>query len=284
MTSTSKHGVSKREGHDASDYYARELGIDRETPLKDCDPVKPFNMASDMYVSNAATLLKFVNANSVGLVFTSPPYHVGKEYDTDETLDQYLAAMLAVWMECYRVLVPGGRMVINVANLGRRPYVRLNDMTSAAATQCGFLPRGEIIWQKAKGAGGNCAWGSFNSASAPSIRDLHEYLLVFSKQRYSRPDRGESTMTKEEFMEATTSVWNIAPELATRVNHPAPFPVALAHRVINLYSYKNDVVLDPFAGSGTTCVAAKGLGRRWMGIDINLGYVDAARERINRVP
>ena len=132
---------------------------------------------------------------------------------------------------------------------------------------------------KGKGASGNCAWGSWQSAKSPRLRDIHEYLLVFAKQSYSRPDRGESDIGRDEFMDATLSVWEIAPESAKRVGHPAPFPEALAARVIRLYSYVGDVVLDPFAGSGTTCVAALRNGRRYAGFEIDAGYCALAEKR-----
>ena len=139
---------------------------------------------------------------------------------------------------------------------------------------------GEIIWQKAKGANGSCAWGSWMSAKSPRLRDIHEYLLVFAKQDYSRPDKGESDIKGDEFMEATLSVWEIPPESAKRVGHPAPFPVALAERVIKLYSYVGDVVLDPFVGSGSTCVAAANINRLYVGYDISDEYCDIAEKRI----
>jgi site-specific DNA-methyltransferase (adenine-specific) len=139
---------------------------------------------------------------------------------------------------------------------------------------------GEIIWQKGKGANGNCAWGSWKSARAPRLRDLHEYLIVLAKESFSRPDRGESDIAGDEFMEATLSIWNIAPESAKKVGHPAPFPVELAARVIRLYSYVEDVVLDPFAGSGTTCVAAKQLRRHYVGCEIAAEYCALSEQRL----
>jgi site-specific DNA-methyltransferase (adenine-specific) len=146
-----------------------------------------------------------------------------------------------------------------------------------------FLPMGEIIWKKSEGASGSCAWGSWRSAKAPRLRDLHEYLLVFSKDGYSRPDKGVSDISKEEFMEATLSVWNIPSESAKKVGHPAPFSIPLASRVIKLYSYVDDVVLDPFVGSGTTCVAAKMLGRHYAGFDIDPAYVELSNHRLAEV-
>jgi len=221
--------------------------------------------------------------NSVALMVTSPPYNVGKDYDRDLTLDEYLAFLKRVLEETHRVLVPGGRVAFNVANLGRKPYIPLNSHISALASELGFLMRGEIIWIKGKGANGSCAWGSWMSAKNPALRDLHEYILIFSKQRFDRPGKGESTISREEFMAATTSVWNIPPESARRVGHPAPFPVALAERIIQLYTFEGDVVLDPFMGSGSTAVAAGECSRRFVGYEIDPEYVSICMERLSHI-
>jgi site-specific DNA-methyltransferase (adenine-specific) len=179
--------------------------------------------------------------------------------------------------------MPGGRIAFNVANLGRKPYIPMNAYVCSLAADLGLLMRGEIIWVKGKGASGSCAWGSWMSAGNPTLRDLHEYILIFSKDRFDRPIKGESTITKDEFMSATTSIWNIAPESAKKVGHPAPFPVQLAQRLIELYTFKNDIVLDPFMGSGATAVAATLSGRRFVGYEINEDYVSAAEKRIRSV-
>ena len=121
------------------------------------------------------------------------------------------------------------------------------------------------------------------SARSPRLRYLNEYLLVFVKDSFSRPDRGESDISREEFMESTLSIWQVAPESAKRVGHPAPFSVELASRVIKLFSYVNDIVLDPFVGSGTTCVAAKKLKRHYVGYDIVKEYCDKSLERLRGV-
>jgi site-specific DNA-methyltransferase (adenine-specific) len=218
--------------------------------------------------------------NRIDLVFTSPPYNVGKEYDDNMTLDAYLDLIKRVGSEVYRVLKPGGRFVVNVANLGRKPYIPLHAYFYQIHTAIGFLPMGEIIWQKGRGANGSCAWGSWRSARAPRLRDVHEYLLVFAKGSYTRPEKGESNLSADEFTESTLSVWEILPVSAKKVGHPAPFPVELASRVIKLYSYVDDVVLDPFIGSGTTAIAAKKQGRHYVGFDISLEYCKLAEERI----
>jgi len=224
--------------------------------------------------------------NCVALAFTSPPYNAMKAYQNHEdnmTLTEYLDLIRRVGQEVYRVLLPGGRYLVNISNLGRKPYIPLTSHFYKVHMDIGFLPMGEIIWKKARGASGNCAWGSWMSAKSPRLRDIHEYILVFAKGDFSRPDRGESDISRDEFMESTLSVWEIPPESAKRVGHPAPFPVELADRVIKLYSYKNDVVLDPFNGAGATCVAAKKLGRHYVGFDISDEYCQIAEKRLSAV-
>jgi len=286
MTQTSSFGTSKRESHDSSVFYQRSLYSELfqdELPTKEISKIEvpsPQDWGVDEIYQASSTNMQAVPSNSVALAFTSPPYNVGKEYDEDMGLTEYLDLIRDVGKEIYRTLVPGGRYVINIANLGRKPYIPLHSLFWELHMNIGFLPMGEIIWQKGKGASGSCAWGSWKSAKAPRLRDLHEYLLVFAKQSFSRPDKGESDIERDEFMSATLSIWEIAPESAKRVGHPAPFPVALAERVVKLYSYVGDVVLDPFSGSGTTCVAAKKTGRYYVGYDISQDYCTLSRERL----
>ena len=220
--------------------------------------------------------------NSVALMVTSPPYHVGKEYDSDESFDDYLALLRRVFAETYRVLEPGGRAVVNVANLGRRPYIPLNAHIALMMTELGYLMRGEVIWRKAAGANGSCAWGSWRSASNPTLRDTHEYCLCFSKGEFRRQRRGANTIEADEFLAATLSVWDIRPESARRVGHPAPFPVELPARFIQLYTFEGDLVLDPFMGAGTTAVAALQAGRHYIGYDTDADYVAAATARVEK--
>ena len=178
-------------------------------------------------------------------------------------------------------------MVVNVANLGRKPYIPLSTHINNIMLNLGFLMRGEIIWDKSASAGSSCAWGSFQSASNPCLRDIHEYLLVFSKGDYklsrSKKEREEGridTIDKQEFIDHTKSIWRFATERASRVNHPAPFPVELPRRCIELYTFAGDVVLDPFNGSGTTCVASKLTGRTYIGVDLSSEYCQIAEERL----
>ena len=282
MTKTSSFGTTKREAHDSSDFYSRNLYNDFHKPSESDLNVPipdPAGWANQLY-QTSSTCMKDIPNNSVALAFTSPPYNVGKDYDDDMGFEEYLDLIRDVGREVYRVLRPGGRYVVNIANLGRKPYIPLHAFFYQIHGALDFLPMGEIIWQKGKGANNSTAWGSWQSAKAPRLRDIHEYLLIFSKMDFARPDKGETTITREEFMAATLSIWEIPPESARRVKHPAPFPVALAKRVIELYSYKGDVILDPFTGSGSTCVAAAQTGRYYVGYDISEEFCKIAKERI----
>ncbi len=218
---------------------------------------------------------------SVHLMVTSPPYNAQKDYDEDLSLEDYLDLLFRVWQETYRVLVPGGRACINVANLGRKPYIPLHSYIIDQMLEIGFLMRGEIIWDKAASASPSTAWGSWLSASNPVLRDVHEYILIFSKESFSRP-KGErvSTIEKEDFLAWTKSVWQFKAVQARTIGHPAPFPIELPHRCIQLYTFQDDVVLDPFAGSGTTCVAAKQDGRHFVGYDLVPEYCRLAEKRL----
>jgi DNA modification methylase len=289
-TTTSSFGVGKRESHDASAFYGRQIygngradeppnGATAAAASEPRTPAPLDTWANRIYCQSAEQMTPLPDG-SVALAFTSPPYNVGKAYEGDMSLEAYLALIRTVAEEVYRVLQPGGRYVVNIANLGRKPYIPLHMYFYQTHLGMGFLPMGEIIWRKAKGSNGNCAWGSWQSAKAPRLRDLHEYLLVFAKEGYSRPDRGESDISRDEFLAATLSIWEIPAESAKRVGHPAPFPVALAERVIRLYSYVGDVVLDPFAGSGTTCVAAVQNDRHYVGFEIDESYCRLAEQRI----
>ena len=285
-TSTSAFGVSRRESHDASIYYNSRINKGIASQRDVGEPQELPETFRNVVLTGDARENPLPD-NCVQLVVTSPPYNASKAYDDDLTLDEYLKLLHDVFAECYRVLSPGGRMVVNVANLGRKPYIPLSTYTNSLTIELGFLMRGEIIWDKSASAGSSCAWGSFQSASNPCLRDIHEYLLVFSKGDYKLPrskkERAEGridTIEKRDFIEQTKSIWRFATERASRVNHPAPFPVELPRRCIEMYTFAGDVVFDPFNGSGTTCVAAKQSGRVFVGMDLSEEYCAIADERI----
>lgn len=281
---TSKFGTTSRIGHDSSPYYNSrlysELQGDNGAPPA---PDQPFPVEwENTIILGSSEAMQEIPDNSVHLMVTSPPYNVTKEYDEDLTLSEYLQLLKRVFSETYRVLVHGGRACINVANLGRRPYIPLSDYISQMMLEIGYLMRGEIIWYKGAGAGVSMAWGSWLSAANPVLRDTHEYILVFSKGTFSRkkPADKENTISREQFMEWTKSVWNMNPESAQKVGHPAPFPVELPFRLIQLYTYTGDIVLDPFMGSGSTAIAAIKSGRKYIGYEISQEYIDLAEKRI----
>ena len=251
-----------------------------KTELKEVKDSNNKSKIIDEIFHKSSENMEELENNSVSLTVTSPPYNIGKDSDSDLTDDKYWSMMENIFKETYRVTQSGGRLVVNVANLGRKPYIPFSKYFTELLIETGFIMRGEIIWQKSKGANANFAWGSWLSASNPVIRDIHEYCLVFSKDSLKKSTQGESSLEKEEFMESTLSIWNINPEKAKKIGHPAPFPVELPKRFINLYSFKEDLVLDPFIGSGTTAVASKLMQRNYVGYEINKDYIEIANKRL----
>jgi DNA modification methylase len=281
---TSSFGTTSRISHDATSYYASRLYEDLNSS-GECEAQHDNQFPAqwlNTIIQSSSEEMKELPDRSAHLMVTSPPYNATKDYDADLTLEEYLRLLSAVLTETYRVLVEGGRACINIANLGRKPYIPLSDHVSRIMGEIGFRMRGEIIWNKGAGAGVSMAWGSWQAATNPVLRDVHEYIMVFSKGPFKRqqPDGRENTITRDQFMEWTKSVWTMSPESATKVGHPAPFPVELPYRLIQLYTFKGDVVLDPFIGSGTTAIAALQSGRSYVGYEIDPAYVRLARERI----
>jgi site-specific DNA-methyltransferase (adenine-specific) len=220
--------------------------------------------------------------NSVHLMITSPPYNVGKDYDENLSLEEYRKFLKRVWQEVYRVLVPGGRACVNVANLGRKPYIPLDAYIIEDMADIKFLMRGEIIWNKASSGSPSTAWGSWLSPRNPTLRDIHEYILIFSKDTFTRgnPFNRKSTLTREEFLEFTKSVWTFSAAQARKIGHPAPFPVELPYRLIQLYSFEGEIILDPFMGSGQLAIASLKTKRHYVGYEISAEYIRLANKRI----
>ena len=294
-TSTSSFGVSTRENHDSSGFYERfrapDLSRD-ETVLPPVPVEQPFINGDSRHMDEVAD-------GSVALVVTSPPYFAGKVYEEELEREgipssylEYLDMLREVFSQSVLKLEPGGRIAVNVANLGRKPYRSLAaDVIRILEHDLGLLLRGELIWQKGEGASGSCAWGSFRSASNPVLRDITERVIVASKGRFDRARSvkkraaeglpHESTMITEDFMAFTLDVWSTPTESARRVGHPAPFPVELPEKLIQLYTFKDDLVLDPFMGSGSSLVAAAIQGRRYVGYDLDPAYVEIARARVS---
>ena len=282
-TKTSTFGSSARINHDSSEFYGSRLydGLSQEKDMAEGEmPVDESIL--DSVQCGSSESMDALPASSVHLMVTSPPYNVGKDYDDDLSLTEYRAFLSRVWKETYRVLVPGGRVCINVANLGRKPYIPLHAYVIEDMANLGFLFRGEIIWNKSSSSGVSTAWGSWMSATNPTLRDVHEYILVFSKGRFGRkkPPNRENTITKEEFLECTKSIWSFPTASAKKIGHPAPFPVELPYRCIQLYTFAGDVVLDPFMGSGQAAIAALRAGRHFVGYETSDEYISLARKRI----
>jgi site-specific DNA-methyltransferase (adenine-specific) len=282
---TSAFGSPTRVSHDSADYYRSRLyaGLPDMSSTAEACADEPFPVDwRNQVVCRSSEAMPEIPDCSVHLMVTSPPYNVSKQYDEDLSLPEYLDLLVKVLQETYRVLAWGGRACINVANVGRKPYIPLSDSLSRIMLEIGYLMRGEIIWNKGAGAGVSMAWGSFQSAANPVLRDTHEYIQVYSKGAFGRKKRSDqqNTITKEQFMEWTKSVWAFTPESAKKVGHPAPFPLELPYRLIQLYTFQDDVVLDPFLGSGSTALAALKSGRGFIGYEINPEYVELAKGRI----
>jgi len=299
-TSTASFGTSARESHDSSAFYARFVPpvlSEDETVVAPGD--RPFE--DQIFHGTAQNVLAddaSVADNSVALVVTSPPYFVGKDYEeamgqghVPAAYEDHLASLHEIFGACVRKLEPGGRIAVNVANLGRKPYRSQAADVIRIFEDLGLLIRGEIIWKKGEGMNSSTAWGSFQKPSNPVLRDLTERIVIASKGRFGRalssakrkeiglPSDG--SIFKEEFMSATKDVWEIPAESATRVGHPAPFPVGLPKRLIDLYTYYDDLILDPYMGAGTTAVAAVRSGRKYVGCETETPYIDISNERID---
>jgi len=284
-TKTSAFGSPGRINHDASVFYNSRMynGIKVKNGNNNNGECSPSPEKINKVYCKSSVKMEELPNNSIHLVVTSPPYNVKKEYDSDFSLEEYRKLLTDVFSETYKKLVVGGRLCVNIANVGRKPYIPLHSYLIEDMRKLGYLMRGEIIWNKAASAGTSMAWGSWKSAANPVLRDLHEYILIFSKENFSRnAENKKSTISRDEFLEYTKSIWTFPSASAKSVGHPAPFPRELPERLIKLFTFENDIVLDPFCGSGTTCIAAVKNNRRYIGYDNERKYVTLANKRINQ--
>lgn len=281
-TQTSSFGTNGRINHDSTKFYNSKLykGLKNNVKVSDIENIFPKELENKI-LHGSSENMSMIPDNSVHLMITSPPYNVSKEYDDDLSLTEYLELLQKVFKETFRVLVNGGRACINVANLGRKPYIPLSDYISQMMIELGYNMRGEIIWDKAASASPSTAWGSWQSASNPILRDIHEYILIFSKGDYKREKKDkEDSIERYQFIEWTKSIWTMKAASAKQIGHPAPFPEELPFRLIQLYSFKKDIVLDPFMGSGTTALSALKSDRKYIGFEINEEYIKLAEQRL----
>ena len=278
-TKTSAFGTPGRINHDSSKFYNSKLyeGLNNGKDVEYIENQIESQNINKVFCKSSEAMTELPD-NSVHLMVTSPPYNVGKTYDENLSLEEYRGLLKRVFKETYRVLVP------DIANLGRKPYLPLHSYIIEDMHDIGFLMRGEILWDKGSSASPSTAWGTWLKANNPVLRDVHEYILIFCKDTFTRrnPYKRKSTISKEEFLEFTKSVWQFSAERASKVGHPAPFPVELPYRTIQLYTFEGDIILDPFVGAGTTCIAALKTNRKYVAYDVDKKYCDLAEQRIKQ--
>jgi site-specific DNA-methyltransferase (adenine-specific) len=249
-------------------------------------------VADKIFIGDCRTILPLVDTSSVNLVITSPPYNLGIIYDSVEDKREWkdYYAWCRLWLsELFRVLKPDGRLCLNhylSCGSGMGGEVTISRSGPLMTLNCicediGFKHHGLAIWDD-RTITKLSAWGSWLSSSAPYINSPFEGILILYKERWKRDTEGETVISKKEFMEACSGIWKLQPEHKDRSKHPAPFPISLPRRCIKLFSYKGDLVLDPFNGVGATTLAAKLEGRHYIGIDISPAYCNEAESKLNQ--
>lgn len=241
-------------------------------------------MLNSIICGDSLKVLKTIPNETVDIVLTSPPYNFSMEYDEHDdsrVIPQYMSTLTSILSECFRVLKDGGRIIINV-----QPNYKLKSPThhliTNHMTSLGMIWRGEIVWLK-NHLSKLTAWGSWKSPSCPYLSYPFEFIEVYSKTTLKHTGKSENIdITKEEFITFVNGHWTMTPETQMKkFNHPAMFPEELVERCLKLFSFKNDVVLDPFNGVGTTTKVCSDLGRQYIGIDISPEYCETATTRIN---
>ncbi|MDD4780682.1 MAG: site-specific DNA-methyltransferase [Tissierellia bacterium] len=228
--------------------------------------------------------LKKLPDNCIDLVITSPPYNFGLAYENhyDANLwDTYFEKLFEIFDECIRVLKYGGRIIVNVQPLFS-DYIPTHHIISNHFLQRKMIWKGEIIWEKNNYNCKYTAWGSWKSPSSPYLKYTWEFIEIFCKGDLKKPGNSNNIdISAEEFKQWVVAKWSIAPERKMKeYGHPAMFPEQLVERALKLFSYKNDVILDPFNGAGTSTLVAHKNDRNYIGIDISEEYCKTAEERI----
>ncbi len=241
-----------------------------------------------VHCADSLEFLKKLPDDCVDIIITSPPYNFGLDYenDSDDAADweKYFAQLKEIWEQCARVLIPGGRLIVNVQPLFS-DYIPTHHVISNQLLELGLLWKGEILWEKNNYNCKYTAWGSWKSPSMPYLKYTWEFVEVFTKQTHKKAgDRDKIDITGDEFKKWVYAKWSIAPERKMKsYDHPAMFPEELANRLMKLFSYRDDIVLDPFNGAGTTTAVAKRTGRRFIGVDISPEYCATAEKRLEGV-
>ena len=238
---------------------------------------------NNIICNDALTALKDIDSDSVDVVLTSPPYNFDMNYDSYDDKDdiiKYVDTLVDIFNECKRTLKVGGRLIINIQPNYKEYYPTHHYITTALIDNW-LIWRGEILWLK-NNLKKLTAWGSFKSPSSPYLNYPFEFIEVFSKQSIKHEgNKDDIDITKDEFIKYVNGQWTMTPETKMKeYNHPAMFPEELVYRCLKLFSYKNDVILDPFNGVGTTTLVAHQLDRQYIGIDISEEYCKTAEERI----
>lgn len=238
----------------------------------------------DLRKGDCLEVLKEINDKTVDCILTSPPYNFNMEYgeyEDNKKWNDYFEWLQTVWRECYRVLKKGGRLIVNIQPLFSS-YIPSHHIISKGLMDIGFKWKAEILWEKNNYNCKYCSWGSWKSPAAPYLKYTWEFIEVFCKEDYKHTGEKENIdISADEFKKFVVAKWSFAPERnMKKYNHPAMFPEELPYRCLKLFTYKNDIVLDPFMGAGTTGLVCKKLKRNFIGIEIDENYYNTAKNRI----